>query len=142
MVGVEDRTSNQVAARPVADTATESLVGVVADAADGATVCTDEHRSDRPLASLGYAHSALAHSPREDVRGNVHANGIESLWSMFKRGYVGTYYQMPEVHMPPYVNESCGRHNIRPLDTVTQMGSIAGGLVGKRLRYDALITAE
>ena len=77
----------------------------------------------------------------EYVRGDVHTNGIESLWSIFKRGYVGTYHQMSEAHLSRYVNEFTGRHNIRPLGTVEQMGSVAVGMVGKRLRYDDLITA-
>ena len=140
VVGVKDRATGRVAASPVADTSAVSLVPFVADrAAAGADVFTDEHRSYKPLASLGYCHAAVAHSVREYVRGPVHTNGIESLWSMFKRGYVGTYHQMSEAHLHRYVNEFCGRHNMRPLDTEAQMGSVAEGLVGKRLRYDELI---
>ena len=75
------------------------------------------------------------------MRGDVHTNGIESLWSMFKRGYVGTYHQMSEDHLHRYVNEFTGRHNIRPLGTVEQMGRVADGLVGRRLRYEELIAA-
>ena len=142
VVGVKDRASNQVVARPVADTTAPTLTGIVSDATEaGAVVFTDEHRSYKPLASLGYAHAAVAHGAREYVRGDVHTNGIESLWSMFKRGYVGTYHQMSESHLHRYVNEFTGRHNIRPQDTVEQMGSVADGLVGRRLRYDELIAA-
>ena len=141
VVGVKDRASNKVVARPVSDTSAATLVPMVADATrPGAEVYTDEHRSYKPLASLGYAHAAVAHSTSVYVRGDVHTNGIESLWSMFKRGYVGTYHQMSEAHLARYVNEFTGRHNIRPLGTEDQMGSVAAGMVGKRLRYDGLIT--
>ena len=102
---------------------------------------TDEHRSYKPLASLGYCHGAVAHSAREFARGPVHTNGIESLWSMFKRGYMGTYHQMSEAHLHRYVDEFTGRHNIRPLDTEAQMASVVEGAVGKRLRYADLIAA-
>ena len=61
---------------------------------------------------------------------------------MFKRGYVGTYHQMSEAHLHRYVNEGVtGRHNIRPLDTAEQMGRVADGMVGKRLRYDECLIA-
>ncbi len=84
---------------------------------------------------------AVAHSVREFARGPVHTNGIESLWSMFKRGYVGTYHEMSEAHLHRYVDEFTGRHNIRPLDTLEQMGSVVEGSVGKRLRYADLVAA-
>ena len=51
------------------------------------------------------------------VRGDAHTNGIESLWSMFKRSYTGTYHKMSRAHLHRYVNEFTGRHNIRPLNT-------------------------
>lgn len=102
-------------------------------------VFTDRHSSYKPLASLGYCHAAVVHSTREYVRGDVHTNGIESLWSMFKRGYTGTYHHMSETHLHRYVNEFTGRHNVRPLGTREQMGRIVDGLIGKRLTYDELI---
>ena len=60
---------------------------------------------------------------------------------MFKRGYIGVYHHMSEAHLHRYVNAFCGRHNMRPLDTLEQMGGVAAGMVGKRLRYDELIAA-
>ena len=38
-----------------------------------------------------------------------------------------------------YVNEFCGRHNVRELDTIDQMRLLAKGLDGKRLRFRDLI---
>lgn len=71
----------------------------------------------------------------------MHTNGIESLWLMFKHGYIGTYHQMSEAHLHRDMNEFCGLHNMRPFDTEARMGSVAEGLVGKRLRYDELIAS-
>lgn len=142
VVGVKDRSTGRVDAMPVADTSAGSLVPYVAERAPaGADVFTDEHRSYKPLASLGYCHAAVAHSAREYALGDVHTNGIESLWSMFKRGYVGTYHHMSEAHTGRYVDEFCGRHNIRPLDTAEQMASVAAGMVGKSLPYRRLVDA-
>ena len=140
VVGVKDRASNKVTVRPVPDVSAPNLTGIVTETVEpGATVFTDEWRSYRPLASLGYAHSAVSHGAREYVRGDAHTNGIESLWSMFKRGYTGVYHQMSRAHVHRYVNEFTGRHNIRPLDTEAQMASVAAGMVGKKLYYDELI---
>ena len=75
----------------------------------------------------------------EYVRGQAHTNGMESFWSMLKRGYEGTYHHMSEKHLGRYVNEFSGRHNTRPLDTADQMASMVRGMEGKRLRYQDLV---
>ena len=105
----------------------------------GAAVYTDDNRAYRRLASLGYAHRTVGHTLGRYVDGDAHANGIESLWSMFKRGYVGTYHQMSEAHLHRYVDEFTARHNIRPFDTIRQMESVAARMDGKRLPYVTLI---
>ena len=68
----------------------------------------------------------------------AHTNGIESFWSMLKRGYIGTFHRMSPKHLDRYVAEFAGRHNARPLDTADQMRAMVRGLVGKRLQYDEL----
>ena len=56
-----------------------------------------------------------------------------------KRGYHGTYHKMSPEHLDRYVAEFAGRHNVRDRDTLEQMGLLAAGLVGRRLRYRDLI---
>ena len=58
---------------------------------------------------------------------------------MLKRGYQGTFHHLSEKHLDRYVAEFAGRHNIRDLDTVAQMASLARGIVGKRLTYRELV---
>ena len=69
----------------------------------------------------------------------AHTNGIESFWALMKRGYHGTYHHMSEKHMDRYVTEFAGRHNDRPMDTITQMELMVLGMGRKRLRYRELI---
>ena len=136
VVGVKDRGTNQVAAQPVDRTDARTLQGFVVDNVElGAVVYTDDHQA---YAGIPYPHETVRHSVREYVHGQAHTNGIESLWAMLKRGYVGVYHQMSRKHLGRYVGEFAGRHNQRPMDTAEQMASIAKGMEGKRLKYQAL----
>ena len=138
VVGVKDRSTNLVAATPVDNTDRATLQGFVLDHTDPqALVFTDDHSAyDR----ISRKHETVRHSVSEYVRGQAHTNGMESFWSMLKRGYVGTYHQMSRKHLGRYVREFAGRHNLRPMDTAAQMEMMARGIVGKRLRYDDLIS--
>ena len=114
-----------------------NLQGFVIDTAkEGAVVYIDENRAYLGLPLL---HGTVKHSVREYVLDQAHTNGIESFWAILKRGYMGTFHQMSEKHLGRYVTEFEGRHNQRPLDTIAQMGQIASGMVGKRLKYQDLI---
>ena len=62
----------------------------------------------------------------------AHTNGIESFWSVHRRGYQGTFHHLSERH--------AGRHNTREADTVDRMASVATEMVGKRLRYRELFS--
>ena len=137
VVGARDRDSNQVAATVVHSTNAETLQGFVEDhAAPGATIYTDDASA---YASLRFDHETVTHSLSEYVRGDVHTNGIESLWSMLKRAHKGTFHKLSPKHLNRYVQEFAGRHNVREQDTIDQMKSLRGGMEGKRLTYKALI---
>ncbi len=101
-------------------------------ARDMATVYTDAARS---YAGLSRPHEVVKPSAGEYVRAMAHTNGVESFWSMLKRGYIGIYHHFSSKHLHRYVCEFEGRHNQRPLDTLEQMVMMARGMVGKRLRY-------
>ena len=139
VAGIKDRSTNQVNAAVVEGTDAWTLQGfVLHNTTLDATIYTDEHRSYQGLPN----HEAVKHSVGEFVKGQAHVNGVESFWSMLKRGYYGTYHQMSAKHLQRYVDEFAGRHNIRDMDTLDQMGAIARGLSGKRLRYADLIGPE
>ena len=88
---------------------------------------------------MPFDHETVNHSISEYVRDQAHTYGIESFWSMLKRGYHGTYHHMSAKHLDRYVTEFSGRHNDRERDTIDQMAGIAQGMVGKRLMYRDLV---
>ena len=136
VVGAKDRKTNAVSAKVVQNTDTETLQGFVADHAEkGATVYTDEAAAYK---GMPFDHEAVNHSISEYVNGMAHTQGIESFWSLLKRGYHGTFHQISPKHMQRYVDEFAGRHNDRPADIIDQMEAIARGMIGKRLRYKEL----
>ncbi len=140
MVGAKDRATNKVAAKVVSSTDKETLQGFVKDyAAPGATVYSNDAGANE---SLPFDHATVKHSLSEYVKGGVHTNGIESLWSMLKRAHKGTFHKLSPKHLDRYVQEFAGRHNIRELDTLKQLGAIGDGMAGKRLRYRQLIAAN
>ena len=133
VVGAKDRDTNRVSATVVKGTDAKTLQGFVVDhAAKGATVYTDDHSGYH---GMPFDHETVKHSISEYVNGMAHTNGIESFWSLLKRGYHGTYHHMSEKHLQRYVNEFSGRHNDRSADTIDQMQSVVVEMVGKRLMY-------
>ena len=66
--------------------------------------------------------------------GNVHSNGIEGFWSLFKRGVIGSFHQVSVKHLHRYLNEFSFRFNGR--DQQNLFGQIVTNLViGSALRY-------
>ena len=68
----------------------------------------------------------MKHSVGEYVNGQIHTNGIESFWSMFKRGFHGTYHKMSPAHLDRYVSEFVGRHNQRESDAASSAARGSG----------------
>ena len=136
VVGIKDRATKRVRAAVVSNTDADTLKGFVAEsAAPDAMVYTDGESGYVGLPK----HEAVKHTVGEYVRGQAHTNGIESFWSLLKRGYYGTYHKMSPKHLDRYVGEFAGRHNQRPDDTVDQMAAMVRGMDGKRLRYQDLV---
>ena len=139
VIGMKDRDTNQVTAMPIERTDAGTLQGFVLDQVEpGAKVYTDDHGGYHGLKN----HATVKHSVGEYVDGMAHTNGIESFWSMLKRGYHGTYHKMSPEHLDRYVNEFAGRHNQRDEDTLDQMTLMVRSTSGKRLRYADLIATK
>ena len=136
VAGTRDRASKRVSAEVVPDTTRLTLGNFIAARTRPDTmIYTDESKSYSGLPH----HASVVHSRGEYVDGDCHINGMEAFWSLFKRGYHGTFHKMSPKHLDRYVQEFAARHNLRERDTIDMMGAVADGGVGKRLRYRELI---
>ncbi len=91
VVGMKDRVTGQVIAEVVGTTDTSTLQSFVNhNALEGATLYTDEALAYRGM--VKFKHEAVKHSTSEFIRDKAHTNGIESFWSLLKRGYHGTFH--------------------------------------------------
>lgn len=108
---------------------------------EGSKVFTDELRSY--LGLHGYEHDKVHHKSGRFVKyselDEIHTNGVEAFWALFKRGFYGTYHQMSKKHLHRYANDFSGRNNIRDDDTIDQMNDLVRKMEGKRLSYEELI---
>lgn len=142
VVGAKDRATNQVKAKVIADDTQRTIQGFVNESvAFGATVYTDGSTAYEGVGTLfnGIRHSAVNHSVGEYVRDMAHTNGVESFWAVLKRAHKGVYHRISVKHLQRYVDEFSGKHGIRGMDTLSQMGYLVASMSGKRLRFRELI---
>ena len=106
---------------------------------------TDEARIYSELGKEFDAHKTVIHSKFEYVRGNVHTNTVENVWSVFKRGMKGIYQHCGEAHLHRYLAEFDFRYNNRAALKVSdteRTENIAKGIEGKRLTYRRIGQAQ
>ncbi len=137
VAGMKERESNKIRAQVVPATDKPTLQGFVVDnTTDDTIIYTDDARA---YSGLPRRHASVKHSVGEYVSGQAHTNGLESFWSLLKRGYHGTFHHISPKHLHRYITEFSERHNDRTMDTESQMTTIVRGMPGKRLRYTDLI---
>jgi transposase-like protein len=82
-------------------------------------------------------HQTVTHVRREYVRlgTDVHSNTVESVFSLLKRGIMGTFHSVSVKHLPNYLNEFEFRYNTRKVDDGTRVSKAIKRVHGKRLTY-------
>lgn len=114
-------------ARKIPTTGSKVLCGIVRERVNKhAEIMTDELAAYKDLDKTGYKHRTVNHSQEEWVRGEIHTNGIENAWSLFKRSIVGSYHKISTKHMDAYLDEFEWRFNGRDnvylfRDTLTRL---------------------
>ncbi len=59
-------------------------------------IVTDEHKGYQGIGDDNTLHATVDHSKKQYVRGIVHTNTLENVWTLFKRSIVGSYHQVSE----------------------------------------------
>ena len=132
VAGVRDRATGHVSAKVVPNISKRTLQPFVEQrTAPGATIYTDEWWGYHDLPNR----QSVKHGVGQWVDGMAHTNGLESFWSLLKRGYHGIHHHMSPKHLDRYVGEFATRQNLRELDTADLMGEVAARMVGARLTY-------
>lgn len=103
----------------------------------GSKVYTDQAVAYNAL-QKEYIHETVNHAVQY-VRGEVHTNGLERFWSLFKRNLAGTYVCVEPLHLDRYLAEQVFRYNHRKLCNDQGRFELAmSGVGGKRLTYAEL----
>lgn len=119
-------------------TADEVHDKIVTHASRKSTLHTDESKIYTMVGKEFDKHESVKHAANEYVRGNVHTNTVENVWSVFKRGMHGTYQHCGEAHLHRYLAEFDFRYNRRAklgISDGERAADAVRGAEGKRLMY-------
>jgi transposase-like protein len=105
----------KVRLRVVPDATRGSVHGFLNDVVtdDAEAIYTDSHRSYRGIGDDDTRHEYVDHSADEWVRGQIHTNTVDSVWSLFDRSVIGAYHKLSVKHLPAYLDEAAFRWNNR-----------------------------
>ena len=89
-------------------------------------IYTDDFKSYLGIEDEDTRHETVNHSAEQWVWGDVHTNGIEGVWSLFKRSIMGAFHKISIKHMDRYLEELEWRFNNRDnpnifLDTLARI---------------------
>ncbi|MGA9507244.1 MAG: IS1595 family transposase [Candidatus Sulfotelmatobacter sp.] len=146
VMGILDRSQRQIRTFIVPNTSRTTLQAqVLKNVRYGTRVFSDESRAYSALADK-YVHEFVNHMETY-VRGQVHTNGLENFWSLFKRHLAGTYVAVEPCHMHRYLDEQVFRYNNRgtkeqPKNDADRFDLVLRNLVGKRITYKELTGKE
>ena len=132
-----DAEPSKVAAEHVPNRKKTVQDAVRAVAEPGSAIHTDALMSYAGL-SADYVHQVVDHAV-EYVRDNVHTNGMENFWSLFKRALKGTYVSVEPAHLNAYVAEQTYRFNERKLVDSGRFRKVLNCVTGKRITLKELI---
>ena len=91
------------------------------------------------LGAVQYRHERVNHRREQYVSATgFHTNGVEGMWSLFKRQYHGTHHWISAKHLDAYLGEMCYRWNRREMGEGERVNALLGQVEG-RLTYKALI---
>jgi len=117
----------------------DNLGKFIAENADlSCRLITDEHPGYQQVGKAFISgHETVTHSVGEYVRAgtDVHSNTVEGVFSLIRRGVMGTFHSISRKHLPNYLNEFQFRWNTRKMDDGQRVSAAIKKIDGKRLEY-------
>lgn len=135
--GIKQR-DGKVMSFVVENTSKDTLQGIIKQYVEkGTIVNTDDSGSYNGLAKNGFTHLIVNHSAKQYVDGMAYTNSIESVWSVLKRGFYGTFHKFSMKYLQCYVDEFDFRLNDGnvKIPTLDRMGCLIDSCWGKSLPY-------
>lgn len=118
VVGMRERTSGKIRLKAIQDASKRTLADFIRKNVEpGSEMHTDQFSSYLWLDSSEFAHKTVNHS-KTYVDGDVHVNGVENVWSLFKRGIMGIFHKVSEKYLPLYLDEFSFRFNNRDAESM------------------------
>lgn len=114
VVGVVQR-KGEIRLQVAGGTDRETLHGIIRQHVkpDAPNIYTDEWAAYKGIGDADTAHETVNHRAEEWVRGDVHTNTVEGVWSLLKRSIVGSYHKVSVKHLDAYLDELEWRFNNR-----------------------------
>lgn len=144
VMGMLDRDMRQVRAMVIPDVKRSTLQEKILNHVEaGAHVITDDFPSYKYALADKFAHDVINHVEGY-VQGQIHTNGIENFWSLFKRTLRGTYVAVEPFHLDRYADEQTFRFNNRKdsegnkLSNADRFAIALSQIAGKRLTFAEL----
>jgi transposase-like protein len=117
----------------------KNLSKFIAEKADGSCrLITDDLNLYRVVGrEFQGGHHVVRHRMGEYVRfgTDVHSNTIEGVFSLLRRGVMGSFHSVSRKHLPNYLNEFQFRWNTRKMDDGQRVQQAIKAVSGKRLEY-------
>jgi transposase-like protein len=114
VVAIKERTSGKILMKAVKNVRASTLANFIRNYAEpGAEIHTDEFPAYLWLDASEFVHNTVNHQEGYVKAGNIHTNGIENVWSLFKRAITGVFHKVSAKYLPLYLNEFAFRFNNR-----------------------------
>jgi transposase-like protein len=114
VVAIKERTSGKTLMKAVKNVKASTLANFTRNhAATGAEIHTDDFPAYLWLDASEFVHNSVNHQETYVKAGNIHTNGIENVWSLFKRAITGVFHKVSAKYLPLYLNEFAFRFNNR-----------------------------
>ncbi len=82
-------------------------------APEAVAIFTDEWPAYAGIGDYDTRHETVNHSQDEYVRGEVHTNTVEGVWSLLKRSIIGAFHHVSVKHLDKYLSELEWRYGNR-----------------------------